>query len=144
MDIVRRWAASLVGLWLVAASTQVAAQGDPAQLTGTLAQVRASGTITIGHRESSVPFSYLSARGEPIGYSIDLCRLLVEAIGEEVGRTIAIRWQPVTSESRIAAVTSGQIDLECGSTTNNLERQKLVSFSPTIFVSGTKLLVKKG
>ena len=142
-DLVRRGCAAVAALFL-AATTQVAAQGDPAELTGTLAKVRASGTITIGHRESSVPFSYLSARGEPIGYSIDLCRLLVEAIGEEVGRTIAIRWQPVTSESRIAAVTSGQIDLECGSTTNNLERQKLVSFSPTIFVSGTKLLVKKG
>ena len=61
-----------------------------------------------------------------------------------VGREIAIRWLPVTPESRIPAVTSGQVDLECGSTTNNLERQKLVGFSPTIFVSGTKLLVKKG
>ena len=89
--------------------------------------MRASGTITIGHRESSIPFSYLSARGEPIGYSIDLCKLLVDAISEEVGRTIAIKWQPVTSESRIAAVTSGQVDLECGSTTSNLERQKLVA-----------------
>jgi ABC-type amino acid transport substrate-binding protein len=134
----------LAALLLVAAATAVAAQGDPAQLTGTLAKVRASGTITIGHRESSIPFSYLSARGEPIGYSIDLCKLLVDAISEEVGQTIAIKWQPVTSESRIAAVTSGQVDLECGSTTNNVERQKLVAFSPTIFVSGTKLLVKKG
>jgi len=142
-DLVRRCCAPVAAL-LLAAATQVAAQSDPAELTGTLAKVRASGTITIGHRESSIPFSYLSARGEPIGYSIDLCKLLVDAIGEEVGRTIAIRWQPVTSESRIAAVTSGQVDLECGSTTSNLERQKLVSFSPTIFVSGTKLLVKKG
>jgi ABC-type amino acid transport substrate-binding protein len=143
-DLVRRWLPPLAALLLVAAATAVAAQGDPAQLTGTLAKVRASGTITIGHRESSIPFSYLSARGEPIGYSIDLCKLLVDAISEEVGRTIAIKWQPVTSESRIAAVTSGQVDLECGSTTNNVERQKLVAFSPTIFVSGTKLLVKKG
>jgi glutamate/aspartate transport system substrate-binding protein len=142
-DLVRRWCTPVAAL-LLAAATQVAAQSDPAELTGTLAKVRASGTITIGHRESSIPFSYLSARGEPIGYSIDLCKLLVDAISEEVGRTIAIKWQPVTPESRIAAVTSGQVDLECGSTTSNLERQKLVSFSPTIFVSGTKLLVKKG
>jgi ABC-type amino acid transport substrate-binding protein len=142
-DLVRRWRAPVAAL-LLAAATQVAAQSDPAELTGMLAKVRASGTITIGHRESSIPFSYLSARGEPIGYSIDLCKLLVDAISEEVGRTIAIKWQPVTAESRIAAVTSGQVDLECGSTTSNLERQKLVSFSPTIFVSGTKLLVKKG
>lgn len=120
------------------------AQNAPDQFTGTLAKVRESGSITIGHRESSIPFSYLSARGEPIGYSIDLCKLLVDAISEEVGRTIAIKWRAVTSESRIPAVASGQVDLECGSTTNNLERQKQVAFSPTMFVSGTKLLVRKG
>jgi glutamate/aspartate transport system substrate-binding protein len=138
------WCARAAALLVAGVALSALAQGDPAQLNGTLAKVRASGTITIGHRESSIPFSYLSARGEPIGYSIDLCKLLVDAISEEVGRTIAIKWQPVTSESRIAAVTSGQVDLECGSTTNNVERQKLVAFSPTIFVSGTKLLVKKG
>jgi ABC-type amino acid transport substrate-binding protein len=138
------WCARAAVLLVAGVALSALAQTDPAQLTGTLAKVRASGAITIGHRESSIPFSYLSARGEPIGYSIDLCRLLVDAISEEVGRTIAIKWQPVTSESRIGAVTSGQVDLECGSTTNNLERQKLVAFSPTIFVSGTKLLVKKG
>jgi ABC-type amino acid transport substrate-binding protein len=134
---------------LLAASTALLpaaapAQTDPAQLSGTLAKARQTGTLTLGHRESSIPFSYLSARGEPIGYSVDLCKLLVDAISEEVGRTVAIQWQAVTSESRIPAVMSGQVDLECGSTTNNLERQKQVSFSPTIFVSGTKLMVKKG
>jgi ABC-type amino acid transport substrate-binding protein len=123
---------------------QAGAQTAPDLLTGTLAKARDTGSITIGHRESSIPFSYRSARGEPIGYSIDLCKLLVDAISEEVGRTIAIKWVPVTSESRIAAVVGGQVDLECGSTTNNLERQKQVSFSPTMFVSGTKLMVKKG
>ena len=136
-------------LFIAAALLACAAAGaqsadSPLQLTGTLAKVRESGTIALGHRQSSVPFSYLSPRGEPIGYSIDLCKLLVEAIGEEVGRTLAIRWVPVTAESRMAAITSGQADLECGSTTNHFERQKLVSFSPTIFVSGTKLLVRKG
>lgn len=89
--MLRVWlAAGLLG-WVAAAAAQ------PLVLTGTLAKVRESGTITLGHRESSVPFSYLSPRGEPIGYSIDLCKLLVEAIGEEVGRTLAIRWLPVTS-----------------------------------------------
>ncbi len=126
------------------AALQLGAQTAPPQLVGTLAKVRESGSITIGHRESSIPFSYRSVRGKPMGYSIDLCKLLVDAISEEVGRDITIKWQPVTSESRIAAVVSGQVDLECGSTTNNLERQKQVSFSPTMFVSGTKLLVKKG
>ena len=135
---------ALAALLVASCAPFAFAQGDPALLTGTLAKVRASGTIVLGHRESSIPFSYLSARGEPIGYAVDLCKLVVEAIGDEVGRTLAIRWQPVTAESRIAAVTSGQVDLECGSTTNNLERQKLVAFSPTFFVSGTKLLVKNG
>ena len=141
----RHWRAPLAALLLAGAATLAAAQGgDPGALTGTLAKVRATGTIALGHRESSIPFSYLSARGAPIGYSIDLCKLVVEAIGEELGRDLAIKWVAVTSETRIPAVTSGRIDIECGSTTNNLERQKLVSFSPTVFVSGTKLLVRNG
>jgi glutamate/aspartate transport system substrate-binding protein len=134
-------AAALAGV----AASPVHAQSPeaPLHLTGTLAKVRDAGSIALGYRASSIPFSYLSPRGEPIGYSIDLCKLLVDAIGEAVGRTIAVKWQPVTSETRIAAVVGGKVDLECGSTTNNLERQKQVAFSPTIFVSGTKLLVRK-
>ena len=138
------WRRPLATALLLAAAALAGAQTAPPALTGTLAKVRELGSITIGHRESSIPFSYRSARGEPIGYSIDLCRLLVDAISEEVGRTITIKWFPVTSESRIPAVVSGQVDLECGSTTSNLERQKQVGFSPTMFVSGTKLMVKKG
>ena len=114
------------------------------QLSGTLAKARETGAITIGYRESSVPFSYLNARKEPIGYSIELCRALVTAIEDAVNKSLTIKWVPVTSDSRIDAVASGKVDLECGSTTNNLERQKRVSFSPTMFVSGTKVLVKKG
>ena len=137
--------------WLLIAAAAVVAvpvaaqqEDSPTTLTGTLRKARDSGAITIAYRASSIPFSYLSPRGEPIGYSIDLCKLLVEAIGDEVGRRLAIKWQPVTPETRIAAIASGQSDLECGSTTSNLERRKVVAFSPTIFVSGTKLLVKKG
>ena len=121
----------------------VQAQAD-ATLTGTLAKVRSAGSVTIGYRESSIPFSYLSSRKEPIGYSIELCKQLVDAMGDAVHKTLAIQWVPVTSASRIDAVAGGQVDLECGSTTSNLERQKRVAFSPTMFVSGTKLLVKKG
>ncbi|WP_234382898.1 MULTISPECIES: amino acid ABC transporter substrate-binding protein [unclassified Variovorax] len=124
------------------AAAAVAAQAQ--ELTGTLAKVRASGTIAIGYRESSVPFSFLNTRKEPIGYSIELCRSLVSAIEDAVDKSLAIKWVPVTSDSRIDAVVNGQVDLECGSTTNNLERQKRVSFSPTMFVSGTKVLVRKG
>src|SRR4051812_4454866 len=134
-------------LWvfLLGATTALAQTEDtPVELTGTLAKVRAAGALTIAYRESSVPFSYLSARGEPIGYSIELCRKLGEAIGEALGREIAFKWLAVTSETRIEAITSGKADVECGSTTNNLERQKLVAFSPVIFVAGTKLLVKRG
>jgi ABC-type amino acid transport substrate-binding protein len=137
----------LLALWLLTAAAYASAQAEwsaPVELTGTLHKARATRAVTLGYRESSIPFSYLSARGEPIGYSIELCRRLVDAISETVGRELTIKWVPVTPESRIDAVVSGQIDLECGSTTSNLERQKQVAFSPTIFVSGTRLLVRKG
>jgi ABC-type amino acid transport substrate-binding protein len=129
---------------LVSAVPALAQPQAPETLTGTLAKVRETGAITIGYRESSVPFSFLNARKEPIGYSIELCRALVTAIEDAVNKSLVIKWAPVTSDSRVDAVESGAVDLECGSTTNNLERQKRVSFSPTIFVSGTKVLVKKG
>jgi len=135
---------------LLAACLLLAAQGraqegePPEALTGTLLKARTTGALTIAYRESSVPFSYLSARGEPIGYSIELCRRLVEAAGEALGRELEIKWLPVTSETRIDAIVSGRADLECGSTTNNVERARRVAFSPIIFVSGTKLMVKRG
>ncbi|BAN27752.1 amino acid ABC transporter substrate-binding protein [Caballeronia insecticola] len=116
----------------------------PTTLTGTLAKARNTGTIAVGYRDASVPFSYLDARKQPIGYSIELCKSLVSAIGDAVHKRLDIRWVPVTPENRIDAVTSGRVDLECGSTTSNLERQKRVAFSPIIFVAGTKVLVKKG
>jgi glutamate/aspartate transport system substrate-binding protein len=136
--------AGLLAVVALATAAAARAQEAPAMLTGTLAKARGSGVITIGYRESSVPFSFLNARQEPVGYSIELCRELVTAIEEAVNRSLVVKWVPVTSDSRIEAVERGTVDLECGSTTNNLERQKRVSFSPTIFVSGTKVLVKKG
>jgi glutamate/aspartate transport system substrate-binding protein len=138
----RLWLSLL--FFLLASSVLAQTEDAPVELTGTLAKVRAASAITVAYRESSVPFSYLSARSEPIGYSIELCKKLAEAIGDAVGRELAIQWTPVTSETRIAAIASGRADLECGSTTNNLERQKQVAFSPVIFVAGTKLLVKRG
>ncbi|MDB5850169.1 MAG: amino acid transporter substrate-binding protein [Rhodoferax sp.] len=134
----RRLAAAFLATCLVGQA------GAQVLLTGTLKKARDTGAVAIGYRASSIPFSYMSARGEPIGYAIEICRSLVDAMGEEVGRPLRIDWVPVTSDSRIDAVVAGQVDLECGSTTNNLERQKRVSFSPTTFVSGTKLMVKKG
>ncbi|MPW22985.1 transporter substrate-binding domain-containing protein [Paraburkholderia sp. CNPSo 3157] len=125
-------------------SRPVAGDSAPAALTGTLAKVRNTGTIALGYREASVPFSYLSARREPIGYSIELCKSLVSAIEDAINRSVTIQWVPVTPETRIDLVVSGRVDLECGSTTSNLERQKRVAFSPVIFVAGTKVMVKKG
>jgi ABC-type amino acid transport substrate-binding protein len=109
----------------------------------TLKKAASTGVISIGYREFSIPFSYLSARSEPIGYSIDLCRSIVDVISKTVGRELTIHWERVTSETRMDAVLSGQVDLECGSTTNNAERSKQLAFSPIIFVAGTKLMVKR-
>ncbi|BBU31828.1 amino acid ABC transporter substrate-binding protein [Burkholderia sp. THE68] len=116
----------------------------PATLTGTLAKARDTGTIALGYRDASVPFSYLGARKEPIGYSIELCKSLVAAIGDAIHKRLNIQWVPVTPENRIDAVVDGKVDLECGSTTSNLERQKRVAFSPIFFVAGTKVMVKQG
>jgi len=114
------------------------------ELTGTLKKVNDTGVVTIGYRESSIPFSYVSGK-QPIGYSIDLCQEIVDDIGRAVGRSdLAVRYKLVTSESRIPAVVAGEIDLECGSTTANAERRKEVDFSPTIYVSATKLMVRRG
>jgi ABC-type amino acid transport substrate-binding protein len=141
-----RRAACVIALasWLAFGACAMAADEPPLELTGTLLKARTSGAVTIAHRDASIPFSFLSPRGEPIGYSVELCRRLVEAMVEQVGRDLEIRWLPVTSETRIDAIASGRADLECGSTTSNLERAKRVAFSPVIFVSGTKLMVKRG
>ncbi len=136
-------------LMLLAMPGAARAQSDdyqpPLLLSGTLLEARETGAVTLAYRDASIPFSYLSARGEPIGYSIDLCRLVVDAMAEALNRaTLEVRWLEVTPETRIDAIASGRADLECGSTTANLERAKQVAFSPTIFVSGTKLLVPRG
>ena len=117
----------------------------PAVLSGTLKKVRDSGVITIGYREASFPFSFVRPGApRPLGYSIDLCLGVVEEIVRELhGEAIRVAYAPVTSETRIEAVRSGAVDLECGSTTGNIERQKSVAFSPIIYVAGTKLLVKR-
>ncbi|HKW55294.1 MAG TPA: amino acid ABC transporter substrate-binding protein [Stellaceae bacterium] len=130
---------------VLAAALLAAAPAAAQELTGTLKRIKDTGTVTLGYRVSSIPFSYLNKRGEPIGYAIDLCKAVVEDISAELdGSEITIAYKAVTSESRIPAIVSGQIDLECGSTTSNFERKKQVAFSPVYFVSGTKLLVKRG
>jgi glutamate/aspartate transport system substrate-binding protein len=140
----RGWCALTAALAMTLAAGVVFAQSAPALLTGTLKKARDTGTITIGYRSASLPFSYLSARGAPIGYSIDLCGLVVEAIGEAVDRVLDVKWRAVTPDTRVEAVRSGAVDLECGSTTNSAERRKVVAFSPVTFVAGTRLMVRRG
>jgi glutamate/aspartate transport system substrate-binding protein len=113
------------------------------ELTGTLKRIKAAGTIVIGYRESSIPFSYVNSLGEPIGYSIDLCNEIADEVSVELGAEIGVSYKKVTSQDRIPTLLAGAIDIECGSTTSNFERKKQVAFSPTFFVSGTKLLVRR-
>ncbi|GEP10515.1 amino acid ABC transporter substrate-binding protein [Methylobacterium gnaphalii] len=116
-------------------------------LTGTIKKAAERGEVVIGVRASSVPFSFVEKLGQserPVGYAVDICQEIADDIARASGRAgLKIRYEPVTSETRIAAVTSGKIDLECGSTTTNAERRKSVGFSPVMFISATKLLVKR-
>ena len=120
------------------------AQTVSEQLSPTLANIKKTGTVRLGYRESSPPFSFLDHSNRPIGYSLELCEAIVEEIGAEVDNAnLKVEYVKVTSDDRIPAVTDNKIDLECGSTTANAERAKLVAFSPLMFVAGTKLMVPK-
>jgi glutamate/aspartate transport system substrate-binding protein len=120
-------------------------ESTPAILSGTLKKVRYDGVVVIGYREASFPFSFVQQGApRPLGYSIDLCLGIVDEIARELGgNPTRLDFVPVTADTRTQAVTSGKVDLECGSTTSNAERQQSVAFSPIIYVAGTKLLVKR-
>jgi glutamate/aspartate transport system substrate-binding protein len=114
------------------------------QLTGTLKKIKDTGAITIGHRESSVPFSYYDDKQQVVGYAMDLCMRIVDAVKKELKvDKLDVKLNPVTSATRIPLIANGTIDLECGSTTNNLERQKQVSFTITHFVTANRFVAKK-
>jgi glutamate/aspartate transport system substrate-binding protein len=114
------------------------------QLTGTLKKIKDTGSITIGHRESSIPFSYLDDKQQPVGYAMDLCMRIVDAVKTELKMpNLKVNLQPVTSANRIPLMQNGTIDLECGSTTNSVSRQQQVSFGPTYFVINVTAAVKK-
>ena len=115
------------------------------ELTGTLKKIKESGTITLGHRDASIPFSYFGDNpDQPVGYSHDLQLKVVEALKQQLGLPdLKVRYNLVTSQTRIPLVQNGTVDLECGSTTNNIERQQQVDFSVGIFEVGTRLLAKK-
>ncbi|MBK4714659.1 MULTISPECIES: amino acid ABC transporter substrate-binding protein [Tenebrionibacter/Tenebrionicola group] len=113
--------------------------------SATLAKIAKNGVIVVGHRESSVPFSYYDNQQKVVGYSQDYSSAIVEAIKKRLNKPdLQVKLIPITSQNRIPLLQNGTYDFECGSTTNNLERQKQAAFSDTIFVVGTRLLVKKG
>ena len=114
------------------------------ELTGTLKKVKDSGSITMGIRESSLPLSYLDDKQQPVGYHIEICNKVVDAVKAQLKLSkLGVQHQPVTSQNRIPLVTNGTVDLECGSTTNNEARQKQVDFAPTTFVTNVRMAVKK-
>ena len=111
---------------------------------GTLKKVKDSGSITIGHRDASITFSYYDDQQKPIGYTMDLCHRIVDAVKSELKmQKVDVKYQLVTSANRIPLMANGTIDLECGSTTNNLERQKQVWFTITHFVTANRFVSKK-
>lgn len=115
-----------------------------AQDAGTLKKIKDTGAISLGHRESSIPFSYYDDKQQVIGYSQEIMLKVVDAIKADLKLSkLEIKLLPVTSANRITLIQNGVVDIECGSTTNNTERQKQVSFSNTIFIIGTRLLTKK-
>lgn len=122
----------------------VAGSAAAQDLTGTLKKIKDSNTITLGHRESSLPFSYYDDKQQVVGYSQELALKVVDAIKMQLNLpNLQVKLNPITSQTRIPLIQNGTIDLECGSTTNNPERQKQVAFSDTIFLIGTRLLTKK-
>ncbi|WP_316160011.1 amino acid ABC transporter substrate-binding protein [Bradyrhizobium sp. SZCCHNRI20481] len=130
------------GLLLTAALAANAAGAE--ELTGTLQKVKETNRISIGFQESSVPFSYLDGNQKPVGYALDICARIAEAVKKELGLpNLTIETVPVTSSNRIPLMTNGTIDLLCASTTNNAERQKLVTFANTHFLSATRFAAKK-
>ena len=126
---------------LAAACIAVAA---PAVAQETLKKIKETGTITIGHRDASIPFSYYDDQQKPVGYAMDICARIVEDVKKAVGNAnLKVNYQLVTSANRIPLMANGTIDLECGSTTNNIERQKQVWFTNTHFITANRWVSKK-
>ena len=134
--------AVLIATLFAAGALAGAANAQP--LTGTLKKIKDSGTITIGHRDTSIPFSYYDDKQQVVGYAVDICMGIVDAVKANLKMPkIDVKYNPVTSATRIPLMANGTIDLECGSTTNNLERQKQVAFTITHFVTANRYVAKK-
>ncbi len=129
---------------LILAALAVAVAVPAGAQEGTLKKIKDSGSITIGHRDASIPFSYYDDKQQPVGYAIDLCLRIVDAVKAELKMPkLDVRYQLVTSANRIPLMANGTIDLECGSTTNNLARQEQVWFTITHFVTANRWIAKK-
>jgi glutamate/aspartate transport system substrate-binding protein len=132
----------MIGLGLAAAFC--AGQANAEDLTGTLKNIKETGAITLGFRDSSIPFSYLDDSQKPIGFAMDICYKIVEAVKKELKLAkLEVKLEPVTSSTRIPLLANGTIDLECGSTTNNADRLRQVSFTNTHFLTATRFVSKK-
>ena len=119
-------------------------QAGAEELTGTLKNIKDTGAITIGFRDSSIPFSYLDDSQKPVGFAMDICYKIVDAIKNELKLDkLEVKLNPVTSSTRIPLLANGTIDLECGSTTNNAEREKQVAFTNTHFLTASRFVAKK-
>jgi glutamate/aspartate transport system substrate-binding protein len=137
----RRLLRSLLLVFLAAGEALAQA---PLQESPTLKKIGETGVIVVGYRISSIPFSYLDENLKPIGYSVDLCRQIVEAIASALQRpSLTIRFMALTAATRIPLVANGTVDLECGVTTNTLSRQNSLSFTVTTFIAQSRLLSKK-
>ena len=129
---------------LAYAALGLLAHAAMAQESGILRKIKETGIVTLGFRERSIPFSYLDRQQRPLGYSIDLCLRVVDALRDRLKLTgLEVKFRPVTSANRFSFVANGIVDLECGSTSNTLERQKDVAFSLTIFVASSSLMSKR-
>src|ERR1700716_978376 len=132
----------MIGLALAAAFC--GCQANAEELTGTLKNIKETGAITLGFRESSIPFSYLDDSQKPVGYAMDICYKIVDAVKKELKLDkLEVKLNPVSSSARIPLMANGTIDLECGSTTNNADRLKQVAFTNTHFLTATRFVSKK-
>jgi glutamate/aspartate transport system substrate-binding protein len=134
---------SFVSVGLAALCALLVAAPAHAQ-EGTLKKIKETGAITLGHRDASIPFSYFDDKQAAVGYAMDLCHKIVDAVKADLKMpNLQVKLNPVTSATRIPLMANGTVDLECGSTTNNLERQKQVSFTITHFVTANRFVSKK-
>lgn len=129
---------------VAAMATTMFASASAEELTGTLKKIKDTGVVTIGHRDSSVPFSYLDENQQPVGYAIDICLSVVDALKSRLEMdALEVKYNPVTSATRIPLIANGTVDMECGSTFNTPERQKQVAFANTYFLTANRFVSKK-